>query len=142
MEMSMTKEEVTEFLSQPILARIATVGMKGKPYIAPVWFIYEEGTLVISTGKDSVKVRNIKNNPAVAVDIDTTEGGFQSKGVIFRGKAEIDETNTTETAKRIYMKYLGSLDHPMAQQLLSMPRATIRLKPERTTSWDYAKIGG
>lgn len=139
MDMSMTDEEIKKYLSQPIIARIATVGDDNKPYIAPVWFIYEEGTLLISTGRSSVKIRNIKANPHVAVAIDTTEGGFKSKGVIFRGKAELDETNTVETARKIYKKYLGSLDHPIAKQLLSMPRATIRLKPERTTSWDYAK---
>ncbi|RMF90311.1 MAG: hypothetical protein D6733_04220 [Methanobacteriota archaeon] len=142
MDMSMTEEELEEYLSQPIIARIATVGKSGRPSIAPVWFIYEEGTLVISTGRDSAKIRNIKANRTVAVAIDTTEGGFQSKGVIMRGPAEVEEEGSTEVAKRIYLKYLGSLEHPMAQQLLSMPRATIRLRPERIISWDYKKMGG
>jgi len=142
MDVSMTEEELEEYLSKPILARIATVGKSGKPYIAPVWFIYEDGELLMSTGRGSVKIRNLKANPAAAVSIDTTEGGFQSKGVIMRGRAEVEEDPEANVAKRIYLKYLGSLEHPMAQQLLSMPRATIRLRPERTISWDYAKMRG
>ncbi len=142
MDMSMTEEEIKEFLSQSILARIATVGRDGKPYLAPVWFMYEEGDLVISTGRDSVKIRNIRANPNVAVSIDTTEGGFKSKGVILRGRAELVEGGDTDTAKKVYMKYLGNIEHPMAQQLLSIPRVTIRLRPEKIISWDQSKMRG
>ena len=60
MEM-MTQEELEEFLSKPILARIATVGKDCAPHIAPVWFIYDDGAIMIGTRKDTTKIRNIKN---------------------------------------------------------------------------------
>lgn len=142
MDISMTQKELGEFLSKPILARIATVGKNSAPHIAPMWFVYENGTLIISTGRDAAKIKNIKNNPAVAVSIDTTEGGFQSGGVILRGKAELVEKDTLEITKKIYKKYLGSLDNPMAKQLLQLPRTVIKLKPQKIFSWDYAKMRG
>jgi len=142
MDISMTQKELEEFLSKPILARIATVGKNSAPHVAPVWFVYENGTLIISTGRDAAKIKNIKRNPAVAVCIDTTEGGFQSRGVILRGKAELVEKDALEITKKIYKKYLGNLDNPMAKQLLQMPRAVIKLKPQKIFSWDYAKMRG
>jgi PPOX class probable F420-dependent enzyme len=140
MDISMTQKELEEFLSKPILARIATVGKNSAPHIAPVWFMYENGALIISTGRDAAKIKNIKRNPAVAVCIDTTEGGFQSRGVILRGKAELVEKDTLEITKKIYKKYLDNLDNPMAKQLLQMPRTVIKLKPQKIFSWDYSKM--
>ncbi len=142
MDISMSEKELGEFLSQPIIARISTVGEDSSSYIAPIWFIHEDGAVVMSTGKDSAKVKNIRGNPNVAVAIDITEGGLKSKGVIFRGKAELIDKNTSEITKRIYRKYMGSLEHPMVKQLLNLPRVVVRLKPQRTVSWDYAKMGG
>ncbi len=37
----LTKEEIVEFLSGPIVARIATVKEDGAPYIAPIWQYYD-----------------------------------------------------------------------------------------------------
>lgn len=137
----MTQKELEEFLSKPILARIATVGKNCTPYIAPVWFIYEDGAIIISTRKDSTKTRNIKNNPAVAIAIDTTDGESLNRGAIFRGKAELVEKDTLEIVKKSCKKYLGSLDHPIAKQLLQVKEAiVIKLKPQKTISWDSSKM--
>ena len=145
MDISMGKEELEDYLSKPLIARIASIdssSKEAKAHIAPVWFIYENGTLLISTGKDSKKVKNIRKNPGVAVSIDTTEGGFKSKGVIFFGRAELIEENAREITERIYMKYLHSLSNPFAQQLLNMPRVVIKIKPDKIISWDYEKMKG
>jgi len=66
---NMTQKELEEFLASPILARIATVGKDGSQHIAPLWFLYENGTIIISTRKGTTKINNIKNNPAVAISI-------------------------------------------------------------------------
>lgn len=138
MNISMTQEELEDFFSKPLLARIATC--RNFPHIAPVWFIYENGEVIISTGRDSTKIKNIRNNPRVALVVDTSEGGLQSRGVIFRGKAELIDKDTLETTKKIYRKYLGSLEHSMVKQLLQMPRIIIKFKPQKTISWDYSKM--
>jgi len=86
----MSEKDMEGFLSQPLIARLATVG-DGEPYVAPMWFLYEDGVIVMSTGRDSKKVENIRQNPKVAVAIDTTQGGFAFQGVIVRGRAELQE---------------------------------------------------
>jgi nitroimidazol reductase NimA-like FMN-containing flavoprotein (pyridoxamine 5'-phosphate oxidase superfamily) len=115
MDMSMTDEEIKQYLSQPILARIATSGKANKPLVHPIWFIYENGELIMSTGRDSAKAKNIKANPSVAIAIDSTQGEMRHKGAIFRGKAELSIEEALETTKRIYGKYMKSLEHNKAQ---------------------------
>ncbi len=132
----MSGDELNDFLSQPLIARIATIGKNDLPNVHPVWFFCEEGTIMISTGKDSAKVRNIQRNPNVAVVIDTAEEDA-NEGVVFRGKAELVESD--ELSKKILLKYL-SPDDSKYHQLAQIPRVVIKLKPEKTFSWDSSKI--
>ncbi len=133
--MELNRKEIVEILCQPELARIATVSKDCKPHVTPVWFLYENGIVYMTTGKNSVKVRNLRNNPHVAITIDITERGLNNRGVILTGKAEIETDD--EIAKKIFLKYLGSLDHPSAKKLLEMTRVVIKLKPEKIISWDF-----
>ena len=43
---------------------LATVRSDGRPHVAPVWFVYVEDRIWIGTGLTSVRVRNIRSNPA------------------------------------------------------------------------------
>jgi nitroimidazol reductase NimA-like FMN-containing flavoprotein (pyridoxamine 5'-phosphate oxidase superfamily) len=70
MDVSMTKDEVDEFLKGPFIARISTIDKDGYPMVHPMWFIYEEGLVFFTTPKYAVKLQNIKRNPRVAVAID------------------------------------------------------------------------
>ena len=103
-----------------------------------MWFLYENGIIFISTGRDSAKVRNIKRNPKVAVTVDVSEDGV-NKGVVFRGEAELVEND--ELSKRILLKYLGP-DNPKFKQLVQIPRIVVKVKPEKMFSWDSSKIFG
>ena len=136
MDISMTEKELEEYLSQPIFARIATIGKNNLPNIHPVWFIYEHGTVMISTAKDAAKIRNIRRNPNIAILIDTVEEA--PKGVVFRGQTELVEEDTLEITKRILLKYLTP-DNPIYQQIIQIPRIIIKLRPEKTFSWDESK---
>ncbi|MEM4524609.1 MAG: pyridoxamine 5'-phosphate oxidase family protein, partial [Archaeoglobaceae archaeon] len=69
-DISMSQKEIQEFLSKPLIARIATVGKDLTPNVHPVWFLYDGEFIYISTGKFSAKVRNIIRNPKVAVVVD------------------------------------------------------------------------
>ncbi len=131
----MSEKDMSEFLSRKLIARIATVNKECKPHVAPVWFIYENGKIFITTGKNSVKVRNIRTNPYIAVTIDETEHGLNNRGVIMEGKAEFSDDD--DIARKIFTKYLGSIEHPNAKKLLQIDRVVIVLKPEKIITWDF-----
>lgn len=135
MDDSMSKEELGQYLSQPIIARLATIGKDGYPNVHPLWFLYQNEEIIISTGKDTTKTKNIKANPNVGIIIDTVEE-TGLKAVIFRGKADLIDDETKETTKKVLLKYLGTEDDPMFQMLINMPRTIIKIKPEKIVSWD------
>lgn len=136
----MTPVDIEAFLSQPVLARIATI-RDDRPHVVPMWFTWDGESLWMETGFGFQKHKNLQANPNCAVTIDTTEGGLRFKGVIMEGVAELQtgpESFVRETVERIYRKYLGNsgILEPTPQAMIANPHAIIRLHPARIVTWD------
>jgi general stress protein 26 len=76
---------------------VATVGPDGEPDVAPVHPAWLGDTLWIMSFASSVKVRNIKSNPKVALHWQVTEKG---DGVALWGTAEV--FTDVDTKKRLW----------------------------------------
>jgi len=126
-----------EFLSQAHIARIATVKRDGSPHVAPVWFLWESGELIIVTYTDSLKVKNLKTDNRVAVAIDISDPG---KGVIIEGEAEISTDRVEEMTRKVSAKYVEpeELDDYL-ESLLKVSMLVIGVKPKKIITWDYSK---
>jgi len=88
---------------------LATVGVDGVPQLTPVWFLYEDGLLYVSAQADTVKVRNLRRNPAIALCIDG--GRDDVRYVAVRGQAELIEPGQSrqeEMRRRIIHHYHSS----------------------------------
>ena len=135
--MSMSKKEMERFLSEGSIARIATVKKDGSPHVAPVWFLWEDGKLIMVTYKDSAKVKNLKGNNRVATVIDTADPG---KGVIIEGEAEISADKVEEITRKISAKYVKpeELDD-YVESTLETPMLVITVSPKKVITWDYSK---
>jgi nitroimidazol reductase NimA-like FMN-containing flavoprotein (pyridoxamine 5'-phosphate oxidase superfamily) len=92
--MPRNKGEVQGFMSHERLVSFATVDLRSKPHIVPVFFTYDHGKVYIQTDRNSVKVRNLMRNSNVAVAVHSGE-----EAVIIRGKARIIKSET-EFVKR------------------------------------------
>ena len=138
---TMALDELDRFLAKPHIARLATIYPNGKPHVVPIWFLAEEGAIFMSTGADSVKVRNLRKNSQVAVTIDTWDGDFKLKGVVIEGKAELITDGVKEIARKILIKYIGEqgLNSPPARERLSWPLIVIKINPEKILSWDQTR---
>ena len=88
--------EMDEFLQEPHMARIATTNADGSPHVVPLLYLFnpEEASFFISTGEDSVSVRNLKRNPAFAICIDDENAPFRA--VVVEGEAQVSETMGTD----------------------------------------------
>lgn len=141
---SISEHELNAFLSQPLIARLATVRADGRPHVAPVWYMWEDGTLYIETAYNSVKGRNILRDPRCAVTIDVTGGGMRNKHVIIEGEAEtIQEHEEVQSlARRIYVRYLGheSLDTPSVKEMLAGNIFILRIRPRNIAHSDTMEI--
>lgn len=146
-QLKMSDEEIKEFLSKPKLARLATID-DNKPHLAPVWYLFEEGKIFVTTMKGSKKVRNIEKNPNISIIIDECYGKIgdlsyytDANAVIIEGKAELKDDTDAKIFKKIFELYIGkeNLNNPMVQYIMNLPHVTITIKPEKIKSWDFRK---
>ena len=89
-------------------AKLATLRPDGRPYIAPVWFIVDHDTLVFTTMAGSVKGRNLRAGPRLAICVD--EEAFPYAFVLIEAAASISELPPGELlpwTTRIARRYVG-----------------------------------
>lgn len=106
----MTPEEWRTFLHEPVRpAMLATVRPDGRPHVAPVWIVVDDdGSVVFTTGADTVKGRAIQADGRVALCVDDDEPPFSY--VLIEGRAEVS-TDIDEMllwATRIGGRYMGA----------------------------------
>ncbi len=111
-----------ERLRTELIAWLTTVAPDGQPQSSPVWFLWEDGEIVVCSLATTPRVRNVRANPRVALnlnsdvvggDVATLEGGARVEGTelaaateaAYRAKydAKIDEYGWTwESFRRDY----------------------------------------
>ncbi len=141
----MTKADIDAYLSEPILARIATVRGR-RPHVVPVWFWWDGTSIWTETGLNFQKHKNLVKNPHCTIVVDTTQGGLRFKGVVLEGRPELI-TEPLDAVRdivvRIYTKYLGheGAQAPTPQRMINARHVIIKLTPARLRSWDYTDGG-
>lgn len=146
----MTREEAERFLESKLNLQIATIDEKGEPNIQPVWFYYDkdQGKLFITTSKLAKKAQNLRRNSTIyfSIDYENYDGNIPPKGVKGKGTATIveDPDRIIPQADRISMKYLGTLDHPIAKMITDSARkgevVLVEISPKFFSTWDYSKM--
>jgi len=58
----------------------ATVRPDGRPHLVPIWFVLEGDRWYVCTNPDSVKARNLKDNPAVTLALEDGDHPFVVEG--------------------------------------------------------------
>ena len=142
----MTREEIERFLESKLNLQLATIDQKGEPNIQPVWFYYDRDgeKLTISTSKSAKKTQNLRNKPVAYFSVD--DENLPYKGVKGRGIANIveDIDRVVSQADRISMKYLSTLDHPIAKTITDISKkgevVIVEISPKFFSSWDYGKM--
>ena len=104
----MTDPKISDFLSAGTrTGKLAYAGADGRPLVAPIWFIVEDGVLVFNTGKDTAKGRALARDPraTLCVDLEEPPYGF----VQVQGEADISEDpgELVRTATVIAARYIG-----------------------------------
>ena len=125
----MSESEREEFLKQANVAILATVGPAGA-HAVPIWYLYEDGAFLMSTGRGSQKHRDLERNPNVMLVVDRRTLPYYA--VMARGAVEIGPGLDVAARRRIAGRYLTE-----AQLEAYMARASdgesvsIRLTPRR-----------
>jgi PPOX class probable F420-dependent enzyme len=100
---------VRDFLSHGTrTGKLGFLAASGRPLVAPVWFIVEDGSLVFNTGKDTAKGRALARDPRVSLCVDLDEPPYAFVQV--QGEAELSEdpAELLRTATAIGARYMGA----------------------------------
>ena len=120
----LSQHEIEEYLKESHVAQLATVRPDGRPHVAPVWFMEEDGRAFVIAPAGAVKLRNIRRNPQVALSIATDQRPF--KYVVLEGEGRVTDQDLAAMAERICVRYDGpERGRAYADELLS--REQLRL---------------
>ncbi len=109
--MESLREEVRKILKKNLWLVLSTVNEKGQPHSCVVVYQSDGNEIVILTGQDTLKARNIQKNPKVSITIPFRKNFFHKlipapPGELhFNATAEIVPTSDEE-ARKIYGKFL------------------------------------
>lgn len=135
----MLSERERQFLAGRKVGHLATADGRGAPHVVPVCFAVADAALYITIDEKPKRadvplkrLRNIAQNPAVAVVVDRYDDNWRRLGwVMLRGRAEIltggDEHARAQALLRGRYPQLNDM------QIASLPVIAVRV--ERVISW-------
>jgi len=88
----MDENEIIDFLMKGTkTGKLATVLENGRPHVAPIWFVWNEGKIIFCTGESSVKGKNMRRNPQVSICVDDESPPYAF--VIIQGTAKLNDNH-------------------------------------------------
>lgn len=141
---AMTVEEVDEFLGLAGNCYLATSTPNGKPHVSPVWFVWHDGAVWISSLVRSQRWTDISINPAVSAVFDAGDRYGELRGVRIDGIARPvgdiprtvgDDPRVAGPERMLAEKYTGRGDPSPDGR-----HAWLRIEPVKISSWDFRKI--
>ena len=140
----MDQSEIDIFLaSSKTPLRLGTTNSKGEPNIHPIWYHYANEKIYLMSNKNTVKVRNMKQNKTVYFSVDTD--ATPNRGVKGKGTATIikDPGKALSISEKIVAKYLGDLNSSMAKKIVDEVKkgseVLVEITPQFFSTWDYTK---
>jgi PPOX class probable F420-dependent enzyme len=108
MSRAQTPGEIAGFLMHGTrTAKVATTMRNGQPHVMPVWFVLDGEDVVFTTGAESVKGRNLRRDPRIALVVDEDVAPYAF--VHMRGQVTISEDmdELLRFATEIGARYMG-----------------------------------
>jgi len=97
--------DIVARLDRATVIWLTTVSAEGQPQTSPVWFLWQDGVMVVYSLANAPRVRNLHGNTRVAINLDGDgEGGAV---VTIEGTAVLDDAGPHSTELPAYQaKYL------------------------------------
>lgn len=121
--------KVEAFLREKHFGKVATVRKDGSPHLTPIWYMYEDGRVIINTTTDRVKYKNILRDDRVSFLVDD---GYPY--VIIFGKARIaKERDPKKDIEALAIRYHGEEKgkRQAREHFWKMDRVSIEIVPEK-----------
>jgi hypothetical protein len=142
----MTDAEVAAFLDEQRTVTCATLGPRGWPHLAPLWFVVRDGRIWAWTFAKSQKALVLARDPRATLQLETGEQYDQLQGVTFECDVIVHDDLDTVTALGvdILSRYAGGAELPEAVvegiRKQAAKRVGLEFVERRRASWDHRKL--
>ena len=134
---SLGEDDVSQFLAEPQILRLACLDLNGWPYAVPCWFEWDGESFWVVPREKSAWGRYLAADERCAITID--EDGAQRK-VTGQCRAHlVEEPNLggqwVPIATRMSVRYLGENGPKYLEPTMDKPRWLFRLEPIKLKTW-------
>lgn len=129
---SASDEHALERLRTDMIGWLTTVRPDGQPQTFPIWFLWENGELLIYSDRRAKRNENIRANPHVSLHLD--DDGRGNDIVIVEGEARIDGSAPPVTEHAGYLaKYRRWIDEFLTSpdEMATIYNVPLRIRPTR-----------
>jgi PPOX class probable F420-dependent enzyme len=145
---ALTADEQRRYLETSHTIILTSLDRRGYPHSVAMWYVVDpDGAVVMTTFAKSQKALNLERDPRCALLVESGRAYEELKGLLIRGRASLerDEEKVLGVLERVHVKYGtpgtgGSLREAMRAQ--ARKRVVVRVRPDRVSSWDHAKLAG
>jgi pyridoxamine 5'-phosphate oxidase-like protein len=141
---AMTASERDGFLRTQPVCRVATVGLRGRPHVSALWFVWDGHAVWLNSLTRSQRWTDLSRDPQVSLLVDAGDADFaQLRGIELSGRVEVvgevprrgEPVPDLVDPERLFAdKYMGG------DFRYDGRHAWLRLVPQRVVSWDFAKL--
>jgi PPOX class probable F420-dependent enzyme len=141
----MSDDEIVEFVASKRAGTLATIGRDGQPHLTAMWYGIVDGEIWFETKAKSQKAVNLSRDPRVTFLLEDGDTYDTLRGVSFEGTAEIvdDPEEIFKVGISVWERYNGPYTEELRPtvEMMMNKRVGVRLRVNRTRSWDHRKLG-
>ena len=144
-QITMTDEEIAEFIEQHRTATMATIGPSGTPHLVAMWYAVIDGQIWFETKARAQKATNLRRDDRITVMIEDGKTYDTLRGVSLEGHGVVveDPKEIWKVGVDVWERYNGPYSEevkPLVEFMLHK-RVAVRVDVDRVRSWDHRKLG-
>lgn len=150
-QIRLTDEEISEYLRSSRTIILVSNGKDGYPHPMPMWFaIDDDNNIYMTTFRKSQKVNNLRNNPQVALLVESGDAYQELKSLLIYTEVEfVDDVEGTRDILLQISLQRGDISSEDASSEIqegmlktAAKRIGMKFTPNKIVSWDHSKLGG
>lgn len=145
-QIRMTEDEVAAFLDGRHTMNIATHNHDGSIHLVAMWYAMDDADPVFWTYRKAQKIKNLERDPHITCLVEAGDEYEQLKGVELVGRGEIitERDEIMALGELVAARYTGPVTDETRPFIHAVgeKRHAVRVRVERTVSWDHSKLGG
>ena len=144
-QITMSDDEVAQYLERQRTMTMATIGPTGTPHVVAMWYALVDGQIWFETKSRSQKAQNLRRDPRITCLVEDGYTYDSLRGVSIEGTGTIveDADLIWKVGVSVWERYNGPFSEeakPLIELMLHK-RVAVRVDVERVRSWDHHKLG-